>query len=111
LLNSRIVALPKILTQMDFTDRKIDLTLRLYVDSANEDYLSARAAYNSCLFHVFFWCAAQACEKYIKALLLLQDRSKQGYSHNLVSLFHDIRQLDQQGVLPEHLDLPESLTV
>lgn len=93
---------------MDVTDRKIDLTLRLYVDPADEDYLAARAAYSNGLFHVFYWCAAQTCEKYLKALLLLQDQSAWKYSHALMSLFCDIRQFDQQGVIPEHLDLPET---
>jgi HEPN domain-containing protein len=93
---------------MDVTDRKIDLTLRLYVDPADEDYLAARVAYSNGLFHIFYWCAAQACEKYLKACCLLQDRSAQNYGHDLVCLFQDVRQHDQHGVLPEQLDLPET---
>jgi len=96
---------------MDLTDRKIDLTLRLYIDPADQDYLAARSAFNNCLFHVFYWCAAQACEKYLKAAILLQDRSAQDYGHDLASLFRDVRQFDRQGVIPEHLDLPETSAI
>lgn len=100
--------MPKSLTKMNVTDRKIDLIMRLYIDPADEDYIAARAAYSSGLFHVFYWCAAQSCEKYLKAALLLQDRSTQDYRHDIVSLYNEVLQHDRGNLLPEHLELPET---
>lgn len=31
--------------EMSLSDRKIDLTLRLHIDPADEDYVTARSAY------------------------------------------------------------------
>ncbi|MGI3904041.1 MAG: HEPN domain-containing protein [Janthinobacterium lividum] len=93
---------------MHLNDRKIDLTLRLYVDPADEDYVQARSAYRLGLFHAFYWSAGQACEKYLKGLLLLQDRSAQNYGHDLVSLFRDVCQKDPDNIIPNTLNLPET---
>ncbi len=94
--------------EMSLSDRKIDLTLRLHIDPADEDYVTARSAYANGLFHVFYWCAGQACEKYLKALLLLQDWHAQNYGHDLMRLFRDVRQNDPQNIIPDSLDLPET---
>ncbi len=92
--------------EMSLSERKIDLTFRLYVDPADHDYLAARWAYSNGLFHVFYWCAAQACEKYLKASLLLQDRPAHAYKHDLVALFQEARSCDPQGIMPDLLELP-----
>ena len=94
--------------EMNLSDRKIELTLRLHVDPADEDYVMARSAYANGLFHVFYWCAGQACEKYMKAILLIQGQHAQNYGHDLVRLFHDVRQKDLQGIIPVSLALPET---
>ena len=93
---------------MNLIDRKIDSTLRLCVDPADDDYITALLAYNRGLFHGFCWCAEQACEKYLRDLLLLEGLSTQNYDHDLVSLFRKVRQNDQRGIVSDTLSLPET---
>jgi HEPN domain-containing protein len=93
---------------MSLEERKVELILRLYVDPADQDYLTSRWCYHSGIFHSFYWCAAQACEKYLKALVLLRGASAVGYGHNLVALFSDVRQHDHESIIPQLIDLPET---
>ena len=93
---------------MNLVDRKIDLTFRLYVDPADQDYVAARSAFNNGLFYVFYWCAAQACEKYLKAALLLQNSSAQDYQHDLTNLFQAVRSFDRDHCIPDLFQLPET---
>ena len=60
------------------------LVWSLYRDSADEDYLIARRSAQSKLSRPFYWNALQALEKYLKCILLLNDRSIDSYSHDLV---------------------------
>jgi HEPN domain-containing protein len=50
---------------------------------ADADYISARISYRLGLIHQFQWCALQAIEKYLKAILLYNQKSAKGLSHNL----------------------------
>ncbi len=93
---------------MNLTDRKIDLILKMYVGPADENYITARSSYSNGLFHVFYWCAAQSCEKYLKAILLLQGQHAQGYGHDLAKLFQDARRNDPGNIIPDFLSIPKT---
>ena len=98
----------KSITETDFEERKIEFISRLYLDPADQDYLAARWAYNSAVFNVFYWCAGQACEKYLKAFLLLQNESTEGYGHRLTSLFDKAKHFDTDSMIPSVFALPET---
>lgn len=92
--------------EMTLSERKVDLVKRLFVSSADTDYLTARWAYSHALSGQFFWAAAQAVEKYMKALWLLNDKSVRGIGHDLDSLFAETKRLDKSGIIPELIQLP-----
>jgi len=89
-------------------ERKIDLIFKLYVDPADQDYLSARWAFSNGLFQSFYNSAGQSLEKYLKAALLLQDQSARNYGHALDRLYAAVSRLDPHGYLPAQLDLPKT---
>lgn len=57
-----------------------------FIEPADHDYLAARSLAIGGLHRSFFWSAAQAVEKYLKAFLLLNNVSVKKFSHNLVGL-------------------------
>ena len=88
-------------------------------DQADGDYISARMNYRMALREQFLWSCLQACEKYLKAILLFNEKSarfcdgagsgaekKKGpeFGHDLVKLLEAVRKI---GDLP--LDQPEWL--
>lgn len=89
-------------------ERKVDLIFNLYVDPADQDYLSARWAFNNGLFQSFYNSAGQSLEKYLKAALLLQDQSARNYGHDLDRLYAGVSRLDPDRYLPAQLDLPKT---
>ena len=54
-----------------------------YRDIADKDYLTARLCYRNGLIENFLWASLQCIEKYIKAILLFNDRSTKSIGHNL----------------------------
>jgi hypothetical protein len=54
---------------------------RIWRDSADQDYISARSAYQSELWGSFQWSGLQATEKYLKTILLLAGRDTRPFSH------------------------------
>lgn len=80
----------------------------MFIDMADQDYLAARLAYKAEMFNLFFWSAGQAIEKYLKASLLLNERSAKGYEHNLEKLFADVCEY-ASDLFPEELSKPKGL--
>ena len=72
--------------QFDLAERKLDLILRLFVDPADEDYITARWCFQNGNFNHFYWCCAQSIEKYFKAILLFRDQSVSKLNHDLNQL-------------------------
>ncbi|OGP57868.1 MAG: hypothetical protein A2162_02300 [Deltaproteobacteria bacterium RBG_13_52_11b] len=68
----------------------IDFANRSYRDSADQDYIMARQAYRMQFDSQFRWNSLQAVEKYLKAILLYNDRSTIGISHNLVEALKSV---------------------
>jgi hypothetical protein len=91
-------------------------------EQADKDYIAARSCYRMNLREQFLWASLQACEKYLKGILLLNERSarydpasydplkkrNKEFGHDLVSLFMAARTitdlpLDKPDWLPQFL--------
>ena len=94
--------------EMNLEQRQADLIFRLFIDPADQDYLAARWAYSSGMFHSFYWNAAQAMEKLFKAAHLFQSRPIKSYRHDLNRLFADLRSNDNSHCFPPTLLLPDT---
>jgi HEPN domain-containing protein len=66
---------------------KSELFILDFRRAADQDYILSRVAYRSELHMQFIWLAHQAVEKYLKALLIFNDRSARGVGHNLTEGF------------------------
>lgn len=66
---------------------------RMYRDAADEDYLMARFAARSKLLYQFWWSGQQAVEKYLKAVLLLNNARVDGYGHKLANMYLEVADL------------------
>ncbi|MHB1057995.1 MAG: HEPN domain-containing protein [Rhodanobacter sp.] len=84
-----------------------DFATRSFRDTADEDYIMARAAYRAELDAQFLWSGLQAIEKYIKAILLY-NRIAQPQKHGM-RLGHDLeRGLKELEKLPFKVKLSET---
>ena len=85
---------------------KVDLIRNAMVrecltDMADRDYLAARICWRTRLPEQFLWNALQAIEKQLKAILVLNNRSARGLSHDIE------RALDKVCAIPDlRLDPP-----
>jgi HEPN domain-containing protein len=77
----------KNLPEFQISERKADLILRLFVETADEDYLTARSCFHIGAFRNFLWSSSQAVEKYLKAYLLFKGKSVVNFRHGLSVLF------------------------
>ncbi|UTW56430.1 HEPN domain-containing protein [Kordiimonas sp. SCSIO 12610] len=91
---------------MSLDKRKSYIIKRLYIDSADQDYITARWAYHNGIFQNFYWCAAQAIEKYLKAIILFQNQSVKPYKHDLNKLFNNVRIQDKKQIIPNKITIP-----
>lgn len=94
--------------EMTLEERKIELALRMFVNIADQDYVTARWGFQHGLFHTFYWSGAQAIEKYLKAAILFRGESVENYGHNLKSLFARVRHLTSADDLPKKLKIPKT---
>jgi HEPN domain-containing protein len=68
---------------MNSLSYKAELFLLELRSAADQDYILARIAYRWQLDMQFVWLAHQAIEKYLKVLLIFNDRSAKRVGHNL----------------------------
>lgn len=92
----------------------------LYVDTADDNYITARWCFVEGLNVDWFWLAVHCLEKYMKAVLLLNGRSGWRYSDNAgkrPAFRHDIAALHEQvqrlaaDLLPSDLERPHELKI
>lgn len=76
------------------------LVSRMFVETADEDYLAARTLFQLGIFHGFLWSANHCIEKYLKALLLFNGRSAKK-SHNTEKLYSEALRLDSRISFPD----------
>src|SRR5215212_8538444 len=70
-----------------------DITRRMFVATADENYILSRIAFLYGFDWDFFWLSLHALEKYFKATLLMNDKSPRNLGHNLVALHTKSSQL------------------
>jgi len=87
--------------------RKITFINQLFIETEDQEYVSARWAFDNGIFYSCYTQSAQAIEKYMKAALLLNDVDTKKYGHDLVRLWDDIKQLDNRNILPFKFSWPE----
>lgn len=68
-----------------------DFATRSLRDTADQDYVAARLAHREKLGEPFLWCAHQAIEKYLKAILLFNGRTV-FYGNGPRHLGHNLRE-------------------
>ncbi len=93
---------------------KNNIVTNMFVDPGDDNYVMARIAYHSGLYQDFFWNAAQAAEKYLKASLLLngetlvKSNGHNKFGHNLVRLFRKVESYAGE-FFPDSLTKPSQL--
>ncbi|WP_439395182.1 hypothetical protein ACRQ5Q_39425 [Bradyrhizobium sp. PMVTL-01] len=101
----------------DLYPHKHSIADNLYIKTADENYVVARWCCAYGLDTDFFWLAAHSLEKYMKAALLLNERSAKGYteggknklySHDIEKLYADLRPLAPE-LLPDSLVCPNEI--
>lgn len=84
---------------------------RCFRDVADADYIAARLSYRAGLFSQFQWSGLQACEKYLKGILLYNRIPSHEVGHSLKAAFElakglpfEIELSDTSRSIIEHLD-------
>lgn len=72
-----------------------DFVKGCFRDTADADYISARACYRLGLIDQFLWLGTQAIEKYLKGILLLYGKDTRRIQHNLT------KALDRVETIPD----------
>jgi HEPN domain-containing protein len=70
----------------------IDFIDRSFRDVADRDYVSARVCHRLDLKQQFLWASLQAVEKYLKAILLYNDRSTKPLGHKIQKAYERLHQ-------------------
>ncbi|WP_312526860.1 HEPN domain-containing protein [Comamonas sp.] len=69
----------------------VDVIFESFVQPADEDYVTARFLAQTGMHRAFFWSAAQAAEKYLKAFLLMRGISLKGFrGHPIAELYKEV---------------------
>lgn len=105
-------------TRLDI--EKGDVVRRLFTDTADDNYIAARWCSQEALNVDFFWMAVHTLEKYMKAILLLNQQSaiayndehgkEKRYGHDITLLYSRVLEL-ARDLLPENLERPANLDI
>lgn len=71
----------------------IDFIDRSFRDVADCDYISARVCYRLDLKQQFLWASLQAIEKYLKGILLYNDRSTKKLGHDIGQAYQRLQEI------------------
>jgi len=78
-----------------------DIVNRMFIDTADLNYLGARNAYFEHRYWDFWWLTLHATEKYLKAVALLNGETANGTTHNITALLKRVEtKVDSRLVLP-----------
>lgn len=83
---------------------KFCLIKDLFIFTADENYISFRICLINGIDNEMSWQAAHALEKYIKAVLVLNDISVKKISHNICDLYDELTKLASE-LLPQELEI------
>lgn len=90
---------------MTLNSEKRAIIIGLFLEPADRSYALSRWSFHAGLYYEFFWNAAQALEKYLKACLLLNGKSVNGQRHNIEKLFDDFKEV-ALDLLPDEVVKP-----
>lgn len=88
--------------------QKKQIVQDLFINTADDNYITARWCFIEELNVDYFWLAVHALEKYMKAVLLLNGKSSKGFSHDIVKLYKSVK-LFALDLLPDSLEQPDAL--
>ena len=91
------------LTTID--EQKKSIVGGFFIDTADDNYVTARWCFSEWLNVDYYWLAVHALEKYMKAALLLNGRSSTGYGHDIRKLYKELLQFASE-FLPQSLQKP-----
>jgi hypothetical protein len=74
--------------------RRISLIREMFLDTADQNYIGARAAFFERRDHDFWWLTLHAVEKYLKAALLMNGASASKPTHNIQTLLGRLKKID-----------------
>ena len=77
---------------------------RMFVDTADNNYIIARSAFLSYRFIDFYWMTSHAIEKYLKAILLYHDESVKDENHKIISLYERVLSIDGRICIEPFID-------
>ena len=89
---------------MSMASETNNLVLRMFVATADQNYILPRLAYLNGLSLDFFWLSLHATEKYLKAILLFNGHSTRSFRHDLVKLYSQVQKLYPKLVLGPLVD-------
>lgn len=89
---------------------KRQIVQELFIDTADDNYITARWCFVEGLNVDYFWLAVHALEKYMKAVLLLNGKSSKGFGHDIVKLYKNVESL-ASDLLPDSLKQPDALVI
>lgn len=70
-----------------------NIAKRSFRDVADQDYIAARVCYKSGLTLQFLWMAQQSIEKYLKAILIFNNKETQKLSHDLIASLKKVSEI------------------
>lgn len=85
---------------------KYHIVRHVFTDTADEGYIVARWAFFHGMHRMYFWNAAHSIEKYLKASLLLNDKSVIKSNHLDAKLFQRVWEY-ARDLAPDSLDCPK----
>lgn len=91
-----------------FHGEQVRIVQEFFVNTADDNYLTARWCFVEGLHIDFFWLAVHAVEKYMKAALLLNGETSKGYGHDIVKLYTRVKCF-ASDILPRNLRKPVDL--
>ena len=87
---------------------KREIVWELFINTADDNYITARWCFIEGLNVDYFWLAVHALEKYMKAVLLLNGESSKDFGHNIVELYKRVESF-ASDLLPNSLKQPDAL--
>jgi hypothetical protein len=85
---------------------KFRIAKDMFLHTADDNYLVARWCRFEGFNVDFSWLAVHALEKYMKAALLMNGYSSKGYSHDIVTLYTDVKAKIANGLLDKAFTKP-----
>lgn len=76
----------------------LDAARYCFFDMADKDYLAARLCFKHDLIFQYLWMSQQCCEKYLKCILLLNQKPTQSLNHKLDKIYVAVEEIDNNRI-------------